>query len=470
MTTKRIGTGPRLAAALAGLAGVQSSIERMADYFKITGASAMHVFARPLYAGMTGYRSPRVVFDGGAGTQDFKQFSDLLTTLQGQVKQVGDDLKSNGERLQTEIKNLGTATTETKQTVDKALTDFNVLKGQVQTMEQVVARLEQGGGGSQAATTPGQDVVNDDKFKAFVQNKAKGRVSIDVKQATITSLTTDAAGSAGALVVRERVPGVIIPAMRRMTIRDLLMPGRTNSNLIEYVREKLWTDGTEIQATEGASKGQSDLQYELKQSPVRTVAAYVRASKQILDDAAQLMSLIDQRLRYGLMLAEEDQLLNGDGNGVNLSGLIDNSTAYAAAFTPSLPTQIDTIRLAMLQAALAEWPATGVILHPTDWARIELTKDEEGRYIFANPQSTASPTMWGQPVVATQAMEVDKFLAGAFVPAAQIFDRQDPTVEVSTEDQDNFIKNLVTIRAEQRLTVVVYRPEALIYGDFGNES
>ena len=64
-------------------------------------------------------------------------------------------------------------------------------------------------------------------------------------------------------------------------------------------------------------------------------------------------------------------------------------------------------------------------------------------------------------------MTVDKFLIGAFDLAAQIFDRQDATVEVSTEDADNFQKNKVTIRAEERLALAVYRPEALVYGDLG---
>ena len=120
-----------------------------------------------------------------------------------------------------------------------------------------------------------------------------------------------------------------------------------------------------------------------------------------------------------------------------------------------------------LQVALAEYPANGTVLNPIDWAYIEMLKDGEGRYLIGNPQGTISPSLWGLPVVATQAMGVDKFLTGAFDLAAQIFDRQDATVEVSTEDQDNFVKNKVTIRAEERLALAIYRPEALVYGDLG---
>src|SRR5690606_29707971 len=125
---------------------------------------------------------------------------------------------------------------------------------------------------------------------------------------------------------------------------------------------------------------------------------YAKASRQILDDAAQLRTYIDGRLRYGLAFKEEAQLLNGDGTGQNLLGIVPQATAYSAEFTPDSATAIDTMRLAMLQAALAEYPATGHVMHPTDWARIELTKDAGGQYIIGVPQGTASPTLWGLPV------------------------------------------------------------------------
>jgi HK97 family phage major capsid protein len=187
----------------------------------------------------------------------------------------------------------------------------------------------------------------------------------------------------------------------------------------------------------------------------------MRASVQVLADAPGLRSMIDNRLRYGLDFVEEQQLLNGSGVGQNLPGLVTSATAYAAPGALVAGQMIDTIRLSHLQVALAEYPANGTVLNPIDWAFIEMLKDGEGRYLIGNPQGSISPTLWGLPVVATQAMTVDKFLTGAFNMAAQIFDRQDSTVEVSTEDQDNFVKNKVTIRAEKRLALAIYRPAAI---------
>lgn len=188
---------------------------------------------------------------------------------------------------------------------------------------------------------------------------------------------------------------------------------------------------------------------------------------QILADAPGLRSIIDQRLRYGLAYVEEQQLLNGSGTGQNLLGLVTASTPYAAPGSLTATSQLDILRLMILQVALAEYPANGVVMNPIDMAAIEMQKDGQGRYLIGNPQGTIQKTLWGLPVVETQAMGVDKSLVGAFNLAAQIFDRQDATVDVSTEDQDNFVKNKVTIRAEERLALAIYRPQAIVYGDLG---
>jgi HK97 family phage major capsid protein len=104
------------------------------------------------------------------------------------------------------------------------------------------------------------------------------------------------------------------------------------------------------------------------------------------------------------------------------------------------------------------------VLHPTDWAKIELTKDAQQRYIVGDPQSQLSRTLWGLPVVTSFSMQVTKFLTGSFRYGAQIFDRMSMEVLISTENADDFVRNMITIRAEERLAFAVYRPAAFIYG------
>jgi HK97 family phage major capsid protein len=335
-------------------------------------------------------------------------------------------------------------------------------KARLDEMEQKMARQPSA---DQRAATAGERFIEDESFKSFAgQTRPRGRVLVEVKD--ISSLTTDAPGSAGGLIQSDRL-GLQVPLpQRRMTIRALLASGSTSSNAIEYEREKLFTNAA-APVAEGALKPQSELQFEDATATVRTIAHWMRASVQVLADAPALRSIIDNRLRYGLSFAEETQLLNGSGTGQNLLGLVTAATAYVAPGGLAATSQVDIIRLMILQAALAEYPPNGIVMNPIDWAAIEMQKDGDGRYLIGNPQGTLSPTLWGLPVVPTQAMTVDKALVGAFDLAAQIFDRQDATVEVSTEDQDNFVRNKVTIRAEERLALAIYRPQAIIYGDLG---
>jgi HK97 family phage major capsid protein len=253
--------------------------------------------------------------------------------------------------------------------------------------------------------------------------------------------------------------------MRPLVVRDLITPGSTSSNAIEYPVE---TDNPSVTGaavvSEAALKPQSNITFDLKSVPVRTIAHWMKASRQIMDDVPQLQSYIDGRLRYGLSFVEENELLYGDGTGQHILGIIPQASAYSAAFTPANSQNIDTLRLASLQATLAFYPATGYVLHPTDWAKIELTKDAQQRYIVGNPIDPIAPRLWNLPVVQTTAMQVTKFLTGAFRLGAQIFDRMSMEVLISTEDQDNFVRNMITIRAEERLALAVYRPAAFIYG------
>jgi HK97 family phage major capsid protein len=390
-----------------------------------------------------------------------------LAALAVQLKTAADDVKKQAETTNTELKNLGQVTADTKKAADEALAKHNELSARLTEMEQKMVRAASG---PERRKSIGEQVTEGHEKEISELAKGRGRFNISVK-AIISALTTDADGSAGDLIVPQRV-GLVAGLERRMTVRDLLAPGRTNSNAIQYPKETGYTNSAAtVTETAGTAKAQSEMKFDIATSSVTTIAHWVLATKQILDDVPMLQSYIDGRLRYGLRYVEENQLLNGGGTGTDLNGIYTQATAYSAPITPTAAgnmTKVDVLRLAMLQASLAELPATGIVLHPSDWADIELTKTEDGAYLFANPQNSVQPRLWGLPVVATQAMTIDKFLTGAFRDGAQIFDREDANVEISTEDSDNFRKNLVTIRAEERLALAVYRTTAFTKGDFSD--
>lgn len=389
-----------------------------------------------------------------ASGADPEQTHELVTA---ELKRIGDEVKSAGEKAIAEAAKAGNMSAETKAKVDEMLVKQGELQARLQEAEQKLDR--RGSSEEEEHKSAGAEFVNSKEFKSYVEggNFRKGFTG-SVKA------VTSAADSAGVNIEADRLPGIVGPAVRRLTVRDLISPGRTNSNLIQYVRESGFTNAAATVA-EGGKKPESSIAFDLVSSPVVKIAHYVKASTEILMDAPMLQSYIDQRLRYGLDLVEEAQLLNGSGVGNNLNGIYTQATGYAAPITIADATRIDTLRLALLQAELAEFPSTGIVLHPSDWAAIELQKDTSGAYIFANPQGLAQPALWGRPVVSTQAMQANDFLVGAFRMGAQVFDRMQTTVTVATESEDDFLHNLVVILMEKRLGLAVYRPEAFVKGD-----
>jgi HK97 family phage major capsid protein len=407
--------------------------------------------------------------DGNAPADEVTpaEFKSLAEQVKGALGQVQDFATKAAEQLR---KGEELFTPEQKTKVDEALTRLNsldALSEQVTALEQKAARA---GAQPEREKSAGYKFVDDETVKAFLANPSAGkRVGVDVK-AIVSSLTTAADGSAGDLIVPMRAP--IVPvATRRLTIRDLLTPGRTSANAIQYPKESGYTNSAAtVSETAGDAKPQSDIQFDLVTTSVTTIAHWMLATRQILDDVPMLQSYIDGRLRYGLGYVEDNQLLNGGGTGTDLNGVYTQATASTANLAVvASPTKLDVLRAAMLQASLANIPPTGIVLNPTDWFGIETTKDTAGAYIIGNPQDGTNRRLWGLPVVETPAMTVDKFLVGAFKYGAQIFDREDARVEISTEDSDNFRKNLVTILAEERLALAVYNTLAFVKGDFSDQ-
>lgn len=356
--------------------------------------------------------------------------------------------------------------TEVKAALTKAGVKDSELEARMGEIEQMIVRRGEDGGGDRVKSW-GQEVADSTEYKSLASSpNQRGRAVIQLK----TTITTGAA-SGGAFGPSERVgyseASHGLPR-RRVRFRELLAPGRTSKTIIEYPRQTTRTNAAAMQTAEGAAKGESALAWEMVTQPVRTLAHWIPASKQVLDDAPMLASIIDNELRYMLEDVEELQLLTGSGTGTDLNGVYTQATAFSPPFTLVAPTMIDVLLLAIAQTQAAGFEPDGLTLNPLDWAKLQTLKTTTGEYLGNGPFSSEQVArLWTLPVVTTTAMTLDKFLVSTRV-GAQIFDRQDATVEVSTEHSDFFTKNLVAIRAEERLALAVYRTTAFTKGDFSD--
>jgi HK97 family phage major capsid protein len=343
--------------------------------------------------------------------------------------------------------------------------DLTEITARLDSLEQKIVRRGGGGGAAVETKSWGQSLVESGEFRALASSASQvGKAAVRVETRAIT--VTSAVGVGGAMVAPDYRPEPTMLPQRKMAVRDLIAPGRTVGNTIYYPRQVTRNNQASV-VVEGAVKPQSDITFEQVTSPVQTIATWMLASRQILDDAPALASTVDSELRYMIGYAEELELLSGDGTGVHLLGLIPQSTAFAAPFSGVGDTRADVLIQAVAQSELALLPASGIILNHLDWFSMLSLKDGTGRYLSSGPFGPANPRLlWDLPVAPSLAIPSGHFLVGNFNIAAQIFDRLDAEVLISTENSDNFVRNLITLRAEKRLALAVKRPAALIYGTF----
>ncbi len=259
----------------------------------------------------------------------------------------------------------------------------------------------------------------------------------------------------------------VIPQLRRVIrLLDLIPTGATDGNSVPYTQESGPFTGA-LETAEGSAKPEASMTYTDADAPVRTIAAWLKTRKQGLADFAALRTIIDSRLRYLVLRRLEAQVVNGDGSGVNLRGLLQTSGIGSVAYQSTLPLT-ELILSGITNIYLADGEAEGVALYPTDWQKALTEKAKNGagtvgsyEYIGGGPFGNTPMTIWGIPCIPTASMPVGHGLVADFSLAATLLIREGVNVLMSDSDQDDFIKNRVTLLGEMRAALPVWRPAVI---------
>jgi HK97 family phage major capsid protein len=305
-----------------------------------------------------------------------------------------------------------------------------------------------------------------DELKAM-KEKSGASVQIQLKAVGTMALSTNTTGQ---IPQAERETGITRIVRRNPFILELVNVGTIMSNVWEWVEQKNVEGGSAMTA-EGAAKSQTDFDLVVASANVKKVTAYIKVTKEMLDDVALLRSEIDQELTELINLRIDDQLLNGTGLTVNLTGIVTNATAWAAgAFALAIPepTNYDVLATAINQVRVNLFEPTYIVMHPTDVTKMKLSKASDGHYVLPPFSSVDGTSVEGIRVVANTGVTIDKFLVGDFSKAGVRF-KEGLTINVGYEN-DDFTKNLVTILAEARLVQRVKSNHygAFVYGDFSD--
>ena len=342
--------------------------------------------------------------------------------------------------------------------------DFTDITGRLKESQDQLEKLGQSYGEMQKKMAQRFD-AGKDAARMIAEAKGLGDAiregkGMEFKDITTSSFAASATPVAPGVRVADR--RMIAPVQQRLFLRDVIPTASTNAAVIPYLQEAGFTNNAAVVA-EGGLKPQSELTFEEKNLVMKKLAHHFRISEEALDDVDALESYIRERGLWGLRFKEEEQLISGNGSATQLDGLLMQSTAYVNTTVPGVTPAhaMDDIAVASAQVEAAHLFPSAVVMNAKDAWAMKLEKDADGRYL--NP-AFGEGTAWGLPVVSTYGIAQGKFIVGGFVGNALIWQRKGIEVRRSTEDRDNFVRNLVSILMEERLNLEVLRPEGIVAG------
>lgn len=328
-----------------------------------------------------------------------------------------------------------------------------------------------------------KDVLESDDFKNAIKGKGIN-YNFEVKANNITealTITNDTTNDTR-VIQEDRDAGIVYAPRPRLTTWDLVNKQATDSRVVQYVERTGETDGATMIGTDGGAGGQSDGSWEAKSVELTAISAYSKIHRDMLEDWSVVQAEMNEILNFDLAAKRNNQILTGTGSSNQLRGLIYTSNPWATAF--NAPTQFegavdaanrfDAIRIAILQVMngadtdyATGFNATGIVLHPNDAAWFDLIKDEDGNYILPPFTSANGTVIKNVPVIEDTFMTEGTFLVGDFQKAnARI--RRGIEIRVWEQNEDDALKNLITLTATHRLGFFVKAPyqKAFVYGTF----
>lgn len=396
------------------------------------------------------------------------------------IEQKAEKLLANAkEGTITEVKSLiEKAVTETKEASEKELksqketfdvkfeaineelkevkSDRNRLKVENETKIVTFAQ------GLKSAFEDAATVENIEKFKRkeIKQFNMEVKAVGDMSLANITDL-------AAANV--QMLPGILPIPSRKLHIRQLLPTGQMTTSDVHYLQETGEEGGVTTWLDNSGLKPQVDMDLTEQIAKSEFIAGWLRITRKMLDDIPAMRSFLQARLLEKYLVAEDQQLLYGNGTSPQIDGLITNAQAYAGTRTIAVEKIID----ACAQVEGNDHMATGILLSPKQYYAILMTKGTTLEYSL--PGGSAVNIVNGQIYICgipvykstalfTQLPAQDTFLVGDWNMGAQLFIRENPIVRFFEEDGTNVRENKITVRVEGRVAMPIYYPNAFVTG------
>ena len=346
--------------------------------------------------------------------------------------------------------------------IDQSLMDFHKNhEASIARLDAIDAKIAAHRAQNEPVKSVGERVTEDSSVAAALKSGGSGRFAVSLTGPFSNfGLQKDITGVSRGLA--QILPVIAAPPIAPYGVRNLIPQGRTSAGAVSYVRETSFTNAA-APVAEGAAKPKSDKVFAPVTAPVETIAHYFKVSRQTYDDLPALAAMIDNQGIAMLKLKEDNQLLNGNGTPPNLQGFMPVAAAGPAGGSGN--TIIDQLGLAVFDLASKGYMPDGAVVNPADWAAVVLKKNTLGNYLFANPLDFTGVTrIWGVSLVMSANMAAGSYLVGAFTGNSLLLDREEVNARTAEQNEDDFIKNMLTILIEERLVNLIFNVAAFEKG------
>lgn len=376
---------------------------------------------------------------------------ELKSALAAHAQQL--DAKIAEYNKQAETKS-GQVSTELTGKIDALATEYKSLNEKLFDLAQ---RSATGGTQPRETKSAGQLLVESDAFKAIAGGQRPNGCmrALEIKN-------TIASDSSTALPTQ--IQGVIPGSFAPTTVRALIPEVPTSGNALIAIRELGWTNSAAF-VEQSASKAASTLTFKEITLPIQTVAHTIKVTRQLLQDVPAVVQHTYNRLRHGLAVKVDQQIVLGTGTSPDIEGLTmpGNFVEYTPTAGDTLIDAIARVRSQML--AVGEYPDS-IIVNPADWVSLMTAKAPgDGHYLYGIPGSAINTTPFGLRIAESPYVPVGSFIVAGMQAGVSIHSSMAAAIDIGYVN-DDFQRNLLTLRAEERLALFVQRPATVMYGDF----
>jgi HK97 family phage major capsid protein len=286
---------------------------------------------------------------------------------------------------------------------------------------------------------PSAGLAESSAFREFVATSTTRRSSfaaeLPFQVKTITGVT-----------LPTPIPGIVGAPVFPLRLAQLMVHLPVATGSVTYVQETAFTSAASANVPEGTRKPTSTFTFAVKTLAIQTAATIAKCSLQALRDTTDMANWIDARLSHSVLLAQENFLLNDSVSGLLTVAPVQTPTTGATA--------LDMVAEAIGSLKALGYNVDGIVMNPNDVTNTRLLKDSQGRYLWASADSAiAASSMWNIPLVESPSMPAKSFLVGSFSQSTILFDREVLIIEISFENEDDFVNNLSTFRCEMRFAL-----------------